>query len=70
MDAVLAEDRSAARGHPDSSQCVAVNLVLLDHSLAFLVLKQTSAVSKTYDGTLSFLFMLLETNKPNTIKIF
>lgn len=39
VDAVLAEYRSAACGHPDSSQCVAVNLVLLDHPLAFLVLK-------------------------------
>lgn len=39
VDAVLAEDRSAACGHPDSSQCVAVNFVLLDHPLAFLMLK-------------------------------
>lgn len=39
MNAVLAEDGSAACGHPDSSQCVAVNLVLLNHPLAFLVLK-------------------------------
>lgn len=39
VDAVLAEDRSAACGHPHSSQSVAVNLVLLDHSLAFLMLK-------------------------------
>lgn len=39
VDAVLAEDGSAARGHPDSSQRVAVNLVLLNHPLAFLVLQ-------------------------------
>lgn len=39
MDAVLAEDRGAACGHPHSGQCVAVNLVLLDHALAFLMLE-------------------------------
>lgn len=40
VDAVLAEDGGAPRGHPHSGQCVAVNLVLLDHSLAFLVLEK------------------------------
>lgn len=39
VDAVLAEDRSAACGHPHPGQRVAVNLVLLDHPLAFLMLK-------------------------------
>lgn len=39
MDAVLAQDRGAARGHPDAGQRVAVHLVLLDHPLAFLMLK-------------------------------
>lgn len=39
MDAVLAEDRGAARGHPHSGQRVAVNLVLLDDPLAFFMLK-------------------------------
>lgn len=39
VDAVLTEDRSAPCGHPNSSQRVAVNLVLLNHSLAFLMLK-------------------------------
>lgn len=48
VDAVLAEDGSAACGHPDSGQCVAVNLVLFNHPLAFLVLKHKaeSAVKK------------------------
>lgn len=39
VDAVLAEDRGTACGHPDSSQRVAVNFILLNHSLAFLMLK-------------------------------
>lgn len=39
MDAVFAEDRSAACGHPDPGQRVAVNLILLDHPLTFLMLK-------------------------------
>lgn len=39
VDAVLAEDRRAASGHPDASQRVAVHLVLLDHALALLVLE-------------------------------
>lgn len=38
VDAVLAEDGRAARGHPHAGQRVAVNLVLLDHALALLVL--------------------------------
>lgn len=51
MDAVLAEDRSAARGHPDSSQRVAVNLVLLNHPLALLMLthKAGSAVKHAFN---------------------
>lgn len=55
VDAVLAEDGRAARGHPHAGQRVAVNLVLLDHALALLVLghakrekkKRESAVSLT-----------------------
>lgn len=39
VDAVLAEDRRAARGHPHAGQRVAVDLVLLDHALALLVLE-------------------------------
>lgn len=39
VDAVLAEDRCAARGHPHAGQRVAVDLVLLDHALALLVLE-------------------------------
>lgn len=39
MDAVLAEDRRAARCHPHTRQRVAVDLVLLDHTLALLVLE-------------------------------
>lgn len=38
VDAVLAEDGRAARGNPHAGQRVAVNLVLLDHALALLVL--------------------------------
>lgn len=45
VDAVLAKDRSAPCGHPDSSQCVAVNLVLLNHPLAFLMLKHKNRSS-------------------------
>lgn len=47
VDAVLTEDRSAACGHPHSSQRVAVNLVLLNHPLALFMLEQgaESAVS-------------------------
>lgn len=44
VDAVLAEDRSAACGHPDSSQRVAVNFIFLNHSLAFLVLKEQKRI--------------------------
>lgn len=39
VDAVLAEDRRAARGHPHAGQGVAVDLVLLDHPLALLMLE-------------------------------
>lgn len=38
MDAVLAQDGRAPRGHPDAGQRVAVHLILLNHSLAFFVL--------------------------------
>lgn len=38
VDAVFSEDRGAACGHPDSGQRVAVNLILLNHALAFLML--------------------------------
>lgn len=49
VDAVLAEDRSAACGHPHSSQRVAVNLVLLNHPLALFMLEHgaESAVSQS-----------------------
>lgn len=56
VDAVLAEDGRASCGHPHAGQRVAVNLVLLDHALALLVLghakrkkkkKRESAVSLT-----------------------
>ena len=39
VNAVPAEDRSAAGGHPDPSQRVAVHLILLNHPLALLMLK-------------------------------
>lgn len=45
VDAVLAENRSATCGHPDSCQCVAVNLVLFNHPLAFLMLKHKAGSS-------------------------
>ncbi len=62
VDAVLAQDRSAACGHPHSSQCVAVNLILLDHSLALLMLKHTAASSVRHfrREQLKLLFTLLE----------
>lgn len=64
MDAVLAEDGSAARGHPDSCQCVAVDLVLLDHSLAFLMLKHKRRVSRLILPTRArFLFYFLKQEK-------
>lgn len=39
VDAVLAEHWRAARGHPHTSQRVAVDLVLLDDALALLMLE-------------------------------
>lgn len=45
VDAVLAEDRRAACCHPHSGQRVAVNLVLLDHPLTFLVLEERAGWS-------------------------
>lgn len=39
VDAILAKDRRAARGHPHTGQRVAVDLVFLDHALALLVLE-------------------------------
>ena len=61
VDAVLAENWSAACGHPDSSQRVAVNLILLNHPLAFLVLKHKagSAVKKKKHLTGGVLKLLL-----------
>lgn len=53
VDAVLAEDRSAACGHPHSSQRVAVNLVLLNHPLAFLVLEHGARCSRQTLGSFS-----------------
>lgn len=40
VDAVLAENRGAACGHPDTSQSVAVHLILLNDPLTFLMLKK------------------------------
>lgn len=51
VDAVLTEDRSASCGHPDSSQRVAVNLILLNHSLAFLMLKKKKGRTTDHSAT-------------------
>lgn len=48
MNAVLAEDRSAACRHPHSCKCVAIDLVLLNHPLAFLMLKQKQVVTNLW----------------------
>ena len=40
VDAVASQDWRAARGHPHPRQRVAVDLVLLDHPLALLVLRR------------------------------
>lgn len=48
VNAVLAEDGSAACRHPHSCKRVAIDLVLLNHPLAFLMLKQKQVVTNLW----------------------
>lgn len=66
VDAVLAEDRSAACGHPHSSQRVAVNLVLLNHALALFMLEHgaESAVSHFRRGDSTNTIVISGFNSP------
>lgn len=48
VNAVLAEDGSAACRHPHSCKRVAIDLVLLNHALAFLMLKQKQVVTNLW----------------------